>query len=75
MIESLHHRLHETLVKDVAKKDFPSILPEAKATEALTAMRTSHVTVAPVERDGTLYGIITIEKLLEASDVLNDKDK
>ncbi len=75
VIESLRHRLHETLVKDIAKKDFPSIVPEAKAAEALTAMRSSHVTVAPVERDGTLYGIITIEKLLEASDVLNDKDK
>lgn len=73
VIESLHHRLHDTLVKDIAKKDFPTILPDASAADALTAMRTSHVTVAPVERDGTLYGIITIEKLLEASSVLNEK--
>ncbi len=73
VIESLHHRLHDTRVGDIAKKDFPSILPDATAVEALTAMRTFGVTVAPVEREGTLLGIITMQKLLEASDVLNDK--
>ena len=73
VIESLHHRLHEKRVGDIAKRNFPTILPDATAAEALTAMRNSNVTVAPVERDGTLYGIITIEKLLEASNVLNDK--
>lgn len=73
VIESLHHRMHDTLVRDLAKKDFPTILPEATAADALTAMRASGVTVAPVERDGELFGIITIEKLLEASDVLNEK--
>ncbi len=73
VIESLHHRLHEKRVGDIAKRNFPTILPDATAAEALTAMRNSNVTVAPVERDGTLYGIITMEKLLEASNVLNDK--
>ncbi len=73
VIESLHHHLHEKRVGDIAKRNFPRILPDATAAEALTAMRNSNVTVAPVERDGTLYGIITMEKLLEASDVLNDK--
>lgn len=73
VIESLHHHLHERRVGDIAKRNFPTILPEATAAEALTAMRNSGVTVAPVERDGKLFGIITMEKLLEASDVLNDK--
>jgi Zn-dependent protease/predicted transcriptional regulator len=73
VIESLHHRLHDRRVGDIAKKNFPTILPEATAAEALTAMRNARVTVAPVERDGILHGIITMEKLLEASDVLNDK--
>jgi Zn-dependent protease/predicted transcriptional regulator len=73
VIEALHHRLHDKRVGDIAKRNFPTILPDATAAEALTAMRNSNVTVAPVERDGTLYGIITMEKLLEASNVLNDK--
>ncbi len=73
VIESLHHHLHERRVGDIAKRNFPTILPEATAAEALTAMRSSGVTVAPVEQDGKLFGIITMEKLLEASDVLNDK--
>ncbi len=73
VIESLHHRLHDRRVGDIAKRNFPTILPEATAAEALTAMRNADVTVAPVERDGILYGIITMEKLLEASDVLNEK--
>lgn len=72
VIESLHHRLHDTLVKDVVLKNFPTIRPDATASEALTAMRGSNVTIAPVESDGTLHGIITLEKLHEASDVLNE---
>jgi Zn-dependent protease/predicted transcriptional regulator len=73
VIESLHHRLHETMVGEIARKDFPTISPDETAAEALTAMRAARVTVAPVEDNGTLKGIITIEKLLEASDVYSDR--
>jgi Zn-dependent protease/predicted transcriptional regulator len=73
VIESLHHRLHETKVGEIAKKGFPIIASDETASEALTAMRSARVTVAPVEKDGTLKGIITIEKLLEASDVFSDR--
>lgn len=72
VIESLHHHLHDTLVRDIAKKNFPTIRPDATAAEALAALRNSNVTIAPVENEGTLYGIITLEKLHEASDVLNE---
>ncbi|MCL4511888.1 MAG: site-2 protease family protein [Bacteroidetes bacterium] len=75
VIESLHNRLHETKVGEIAKTSFPTISPDETAAEALTAMRTAHVTVAPVEKDGKLLGIITTEKLLEASDVFNEKGK
>lgn len=75
VIESLHNRLHETKVGEIAKTSFPTISPDETAAEALTAMRTAHVTVAPVEKDGKLLGIITTEKLLEASDVFNEKEK
>lgn len=75
VIESLHHRLHETRVGEIARRDFPTISPDETAAEALAAMRAAHVTVAPVEQDGTVLGIITIEKLLEASDVFNEKTK
>ena len=75
VIESLHHRLHETKVGEIARTSFPRISPDNTAAEALTAMRAAHVTVAPVEKDGTLYGIITIEKLLEASDIFNEKEE
>ncbi len=75
VIESLHNRLHETKVGEIAKTSFPTISPDETAAEALTAMRTAHVTVAPVEKDGKLLGIITTEKLLEASDVSNEKEK
>jgi len=74
VIESLHHRLHETKVAEITRKNFPTIVPDESAAEALAAMRTLHVTIAPVEKDGTLMGIITIEKLLEASDVYNEKN-
>jgi len=86
LIESLHHHLHETLVGEIAKKNFPSISPDETAADALAAMRAAHVTVAPVENHGALKGIITIEKLLsgleqtpnrihsaEASDVFSDR--
>ncbi len=72
VIESLHHRRHETLVGEIAKKSFPSISPDETAADALTAMRSAHVTVAPVEDNGKLKGIITVEKLLEASDVFSE---
>ncbi len=75
VIESLHNRLHETKVGEIAKTSFPTISPDGTAAEALTAMRAAHVTVAPVEKDGKLLGIITTEKLLEASDVSNEKEK
>ncbi len=69
VIEALHHRMHESKVGDIARSSFPTIQPDEMAADALSRMRTSRVTVAPVEKDGTLLGIITIEKLLEASDI------
>jgi CBS domain-containing protein len=73
VIESLHHRLHETKVGEITRKSFPIIAPDETAADTLTAMRAAHVTVAPVESNGTLKGIITIEKLIEASDVFSDR--
>ncbi len=71
VIESLHHRLHESKVGQIAKKTFPKIPPDETASDALSTMRASRVTVAPVEADGSLLGIITVEKLLEASDIFS----
>lgn len=71
VIESLHHRLHESKVEEIARKVFPKILPDETAADALSTMRASRVTVAPVEKDGALLGIITLEKLLEASDIFS----
>lgn len=65
--------MHETKVGEIARKNFPIIAPDETAADALTSMRTAHVTVAPVEEDGMLKGIITIENLLEASDIFNGK--
>ena len=73
VIESLHHRLHETEVGEITRKNFPVILPGETAASALATMRAAHVSVAPVEDAGVLRGIITVEKLLEASDVFSDK--
>ncbi len=73
VIESLHHRLHEKKVGEITRKSFPVIAPDESAADALTAMRAAHVTVAPVEDNGRLKGIITIEKILEASDVFSDR--
>ncbi len=73
VIESLHHRLHDKRVGELARTNFPSINPDSTAAEALAAMRTFKVTLAPVEENGRLEGIITMEKLLEASDVINEK--
>lgn len=73
VIESLHHRRHETLVGEIVKRNFPTISPDETAAEALTAMRAARVTVAPVEDNGTLKGIITVEKLLEATDVFSNR--
>jgi Zn-dependent protease/predicted transcriptional regulator len=74
VIESLHHHLHETKVGEIAKKNFPVIAPDNTASETLNAMRAAHVSVAPVEENGVLKGIITIEKLLEASDIFSGKE-
>jgi Zn-dependent protease/predicted transcriptional regulator len=73
VIELLYHRLHERKVGEIARKNFPTIAPDESAAEALSTMRAAHVNIAPVEQDGTLQGIITIDKLLDASDVLNEK--
>ncbi len=73
VIESLHNHLHDKMVGEIARKNFPVILTRQTAAEALSTMRASNVTVAPVEENGVLYGIITIEKLLEASDVFSDR--
>ncbi len=73
VIESLHHGLHQTKVGDITRTSFPVIEPDCTAAEALRLMRAGHVTVAPVEKDGLLSGIITMEKLLEASDVYNER--
>ncbi len=75
VIESLHNHLHDKRVGEIARKNFPVILPDQTAAEALSTMRASNVTVAPVEEGDVLHGIITIEKLLEASDVFNEKTK
>ncbi len=75
VIESLHNHMHEKRVGEIARKNFPVISPDQTAAEALSTMRAANVTVAPVEQDGALHGIITIEKLLEASDVFNEKTK
>ena len=74
VIEFLHHGLHQTKVGDITKTSFPVIEPDCTAAEALRVMRSSHVTVAPVETNGLLTGIITMEKLLEASDIYNEEN-
>ncbi|HUI31418.1 MAG TPA: site-2 protease family protein [Candidatus Acidoferrales bacterium] len=74
VIESLHHHQHEIKVGEIARRSFPIIDVNGTAASALTALRAAHLTVAPVEDNGTLKGIITVEKLLEASDVFNGKD-
>ncbi len=73
VIESLYHRRHERKVGEIARKDFPIINPEETAASALSTMRAAHVNIAPVEQDGVLKGIITIEKLVDASDVLDER--
>ncbi len=73
VIESLHHRLHETKVGEIMIRTFPTIDPDDTAAKALVNMRAAHVSVAPVEQGGTLIGIITMEKVLEASDLFNEK--
>ncbi len=73
VIESLYHRLHERKVGEIARQNFPTITPDETAANALTTMRTAHINIAPVEQDGTLIGIITIEKLLDASSSLSEK--
>ena len=73
VIESLYHRLHQRKVGEIARKNFPILAPEQTAASALSTMRAAHVNIAPVEQDGTLLGIVTIEKLLDASDTLNEK--
>ncbi|HEY9167644.1 MAG TPA: site-2 protease family protein [Candidatus Kryptonia bacterium] len=75
VIEALHRHMHDAKVGEVARIDFPRIKPEDTASMALTKMRSARISVAPVERDGKLLGIITVEKLLEASDIFNDKKK
>ena len=75
VIESLYHRLHERKVGEIARKNFPTITPDETAANALTTMRTAHVNIAPVEQDGTLKGIITIEKLVDASGAVMEKLK
>jgi len=72
LIESLHHRLHETKVSEISVKSFPTVSSEETAAEALTRLRTARVSIAPVEDEGVFKGIITVEKLLEASDVFSD---
>jgi CBS domain-containing protein len=65
--------MHEMKVGQIARTVFPRIGPDSTAAEALRKMRLSGVTVAPVEGDGNLLGIITLEKLIEASDLLTSK--
>ncbi|MGC8654169.1 MAG: site-2 protease family protein [Candidatus Kryptoniota bacterium] len=73
VIEALHHHMHEMKVGQIARSHFPRIKPDSNAAEALRKMRLAGVTVAPVEEEGKLLGIITLEKLIEASDLLASK--
>jgi Zn-dependent protease/predicted transcriptional regulator len=73
VIESLYHRFHERKVGEIARKNFPTIKPDETGAAALSTMRLFHVNIAPVEENGTLLGIITLEKLLDASGTIGEK--
>jgi len=73
VIVSLHNKRHETKVGDVVHTDFPHFKSDDSAAAALSKMRSMHVSVAPVENNGTLEGILTLERLLEASDIFEGR--
>jgi len=75
IIVSIHQFGTAKLVKDVMRKDFPTVTPGESLTEAQKIMESRGLKALPVLKDGNIQGVISLEDISRVYAVMSRRRK
>jgi len=71
IINNIHQHGTSKLVKDIMRRDFPTVKPDQLLTNVQKTMEEAELKALPVIKDGRVFGVITLEDISRVYSVMS----